>query len=75
MVDLDPTPSGREQTADPPEQRIDVTQDGPYHVFGSLPLRHVAIVETEWDEPVDVDQGEPLATGRWYALCSADPGH
>jgi CDGSH-type Zn-finger protein len=69
MVDLDPTPSGREQTADPPDQRIDVTQDGPYHVFGSLPLRHVAIVETEWDEPVDVDQGEPLATGSWYALC------
>jgi CDGSH-type Zn-finger protein len=69
MVDLDPTPNGHEQAADPPRQRIEVTEDGPYHVHGSLPLRHVTIVETEWGEPVDVDESEPLATGRWYALC------
>jgi CDGSH-type Zn-finger protein len=69
MVDLDPTPTASEPAADPAERRIVVTEDGPYHVLGRLPLRHVDIVETEWSEPVDVAEGEPLPTGRWYALC------
>jgi CDGSH-type Zn-finger protein len=69
MVDLDPTATAREERADPPEQRIDITEDGPYHVLGWLPLRHVTIVETGWGEPVDVDESDPLPTGRWYALC------
>ena len=69
MVDLDPTPAARPQSGDPPEQHIDILEDGPYHVHGSLPLQHVTIVETEWGEPVDTDEEEPLNTGRWYALC------
>jgi CDGSH-type Zn-finger protein len=69
MVDLDPIPAGRDQAAGPPERRIDVTTDGPYEVYGSLPLRHVRIVETEWGEPVEAEEGEPLPVGRHYALC------
>ncbi len=69
MVDLDPTATARSETDDPPVRHIDVTQDGPYQVEGSLPLRGVEIVVTEWGEPVDVDESEPLATGRRYALC------
>ena len=45
MVDLEPTTAALE--SDPPEQRIDVIEDGPYHVHGSLPLQNVTIVETE----------------------------
>ena len=69
MVDLDPTPAARPQSGDPSEQRIEILEDGPYHVHGSLSLQHVTIVETEWGEPVDTDEEEPLNTGRWYALC------
>lgn len=51
------------------ERRIEVTENGPYEVFGGLPMHRVEVVVTEWGEPVDVDEGEPLLTGRRYALC------
>ena len=69
MVDLDPAATDLEQPADLPERRIDVTEDGPYRVYGGIPVRPVRIVETEWGEPVDVDEGELLPTGSRYALC------
>ncbi len=69
MVDPDTAPAGYGRVADPPERRIDVTANGPYEVRGSLSLRDVRIVETEWGEPVDVDEGEPLPTGRRFVLC------
>ena len=51
------------------ERRIEVTENGPYEVFGGLPMHRVEVVVTEWGEPIDVDEGEPLLTGRRYALC------
>jgi CDGSH-type Zn-finger protein len=69
MVDLDPVPTPRDPAAAAPEQRIDVSADGPYEVYGSLPLRPVRIVETEEGEPVDVEEGDLLPVGRHYALC------
>ena len=69
MVDLDPSATELGRRADPPERRIDVTTDGPYEVVGTIPLVPVTIVETVHGEPVDVERGEPLATGRGYSLC------
>ena len=69
MVDLDPAAAVAEGADSTAERRIDVTEDGPYRVYGSLSLRPVTIVETEEGEPIDVEEGAPLSTGRWYALC------
>jgi CDGSH-type Zn-finger protein len=69
MVDLDPAATALPETDDRPEQRIDVTEDGPYRVHGRLPLRPVSVVRSEWGESVDADVGEPLPTGASYALC------
>src|SRR4051812_40409298 len=69
MVDLDPTAAPATDADDLPEQRIDVTEDGPYRVHGGLPLRPVSVVRSEWGESVDADVGEPLPAGRSYALC------
>src|SRR5215212_639994 len=69
MVDLDPAAAALPETDDPPERRIDVTEDGPYRVHGRLPLRPVSVVRSEWGESVDADMGEPLPTGASYALC------
>jgi CDGSH-type Zn-finger protein len=68
MVDLDPSPAVGDREVGAPERRIDVTPDGPYEVYG-VPLRRVSVVETEWGEPVDTDESEPIPTGRRYALC------
>jgi CDGSH-type Zn-finger protein len=49
--------------------RIRVSEDGPYQVTGAPPLVRVAEVETEYAEPVDWSQPEPLVTGKRFTLC------
>ena len=69
MVVVDPAASEQEQADGVAERRIDISRDGPYEVQGSIPIAPVTIVETVHAEPVDIERGEPLATGRRYALC------
>lgn len=52
-----------------PEPEIRIEADGPYRVSGSLPLARTHQIETEYGEPVDWAELEPLATGKRYALC------
>ena len=52
-----------------PEPMIRIEPDGPYEVSGSLPLARTRQVETEFGEPVDWAQLEPLPTGKRYTLC------
>ena len=51
------------------ERRIRVTEDGPYQVYGPVPVVRVAQVETDLGEPVDWTEPEPLQAGRRFALC------
>lgn len=69
MVELEPIAVGTELGAELPARRIEVTLNGPYEVFGGLPLTPVTIVETPYGEPIDFRRGEPFATGERYALC------
>ena len=68
MVDVEPDTT-RETATEADDRRIDVTADGPYEVHGGIPLVPVTIVVTRHGEPVDEERGEPLPTGRRYALC------
>lgn len=47
---------------------IEIEANGPYRVSGVRLLR-TAIVETEYGEPVDWDEGPDLATEETYWLC------
>lgn len=51
------------------DQRIRVSDDGPYEVTGAASLVRTAQVETEYGEPVDWAEPAPLETGRRYSLC------
>lgn len=52
-----------------PEQRIEVTEDGPYLVYGSVPLVRVTIVGNEAGESVGIEEIERYPLKRSYALC------
>jgi CDGSH-type Zn-finger protein len=49
--------------------RIRVTEDGPYEVTGTPALMRTSQVETEYGEPVDWSEPEPLEAGKRYSLC------
>lgn len=52
------------------EPKIVVRKGGPYRVTGGIPLRRSAIVQTEYGEPVDVDEGPDITTPEpFYELC------
>ena len=49
--------------------RITVTENGPYHVTGSVPLAVQTIVTDEEGDSLDWAQGTALETGEGYDLC------
>jgi CDGSH-type Zn-finger protein len=51
------------------ERRVVVTRDGPYRVEGDVPLLRTAIVETEYGEPVDWDEGPAFRSREGMELC------
>ncbi len=51
------------------DQRITVTEQGPYLVAGSVPLRRMRAVRSPLGAPVAWEAGPPLETGDTYALC------
>ena len=51
------------------EQRITVQPNGPYIVFGNVPLVRKSEVISEHGEPLTWKKDEVLKTGKRYALC------
>jgi len=53
------------------ERRVVIRKDGPYRVEGDVPLLRTAIVETEYGEPVEWDEGPgfPTPESGWYEIC------
>lgn len=51
------------------EPRIIVARDGPYRVSGRVRVIRTAIVETEYGEPVDWDEGPEFDTPSRLELC------
>lgn len=49
--------------------RITVTENGPYHVEGSVPLASQTIVANAEGDSIDWAEGEPIATEATYDLC------
>ena len=49
--------------------RIVITRNGPYRVTGDIRLVRTAIVETEYGEPMDWDEGPDFQTAPMYKLC------
>lgn len=49
--------------------RIEITEDGPYLVSGSLPLRIETIVSDDADESIEWEAGREFEHGESYALC------
>ncbi|MEU4572575.1 ferritin-like domain-containing protein [Nonomuraea sp. NPDC023979] len=56
-----PVPGGR--------QRIVVLRDGPYVVYGGVPLRRKRKIVSSENDAVTWQTGEPLETEETYALC------
>jgi len=50
-------------------KRIVVTKNGPYHVFGSIPLLIQKIVPNKEGMSWDWEEGKTFATGKEYRLC------
>ncbi len=50
-------------------KRIVVTKNGPYLVFGSIPLRIQKIVSNQEGMSWDWEEGKTFATGKEYRLC------
>ena len=51
------------------ERRITVQPNGPYMVYGNVPLIRKSEVISEYGEPLTWKKGEVLRTGERYALC------
>jgi CDGSH-type Zn-finger protein len=49
--------------------KVQVTRDGPYQVFGNLPLAKAIISTNEKGESVRWEQGQPYPAQGHYALC------
>ena len=51
------------------EKKIVVEKDGPYVVYGDIPLVRKTQVVSEYGEPITWKKGEVLETGHPYRLC------
>ena len=54
---------------EPDQASVVVTKDGPYRITGGVRLTRTAIVETEYGEPVDWDEGPDFRSRATYDLC------
>ncbi len=56
-------------TAKKSEKKIVVSEDGPYKVYGSIPLVRKTQVVTEFGEPITWEKGEEVEAPDYYELC------
>lgn len=52
-----------------PEKKIVVTEDGPYVVYGGIPLVRKVQIVSEYGEPLTWRTGAPIETPEIYELC------
>lgn len=55
--------------ADPKRMRVSVNANGPYVVWGDVPLSYATIETNDIGESVDWAENETLDTGERYSLC------
>jgi CDGSH-type Zn-finger protein len=51
------------------EKKIVVSEDGPYKVYGGIPLVRKTQVVTEYGEPITWKKEETIETSEYYELC------
>ena len=61
--------TGAQTTTSSPGQRISVQANGPYLVYGEIPLLRKAQIISEHGEPLSWQKGSYFDTGAKYALC------
>ena len=54
---------------DDQEKRIEIEWNGPYHVYGEIPLVRKTQIVSEYGEPIAWQTGETLKSGGYYELC------
>jgi CDGSH-type Zn-finger protein/uncharacterized Fe-S cluster protein YjdI len=57
------------------EKKIVVQPDGPYRVYGSIPLVHKTQIVSDQGEPLTWRRDETLPTGERYDLCRCGQSH